>query len=118
MKLLSGNEIKSFPAFMEIHEYSDQDINDIYNNYVFLYENYDFLCKSGLSPETVLYSEYYWGELFIQAYQKKYNTNSGYEQFHFKLIDRIEHTTGNVNIPLLESIESEVNDIVTLYGDI
>lgn len=118
MKLLSDNEIKFMSVFREINEYNDKNINNIYNNCVFLYENYDFLCKSGISPETVLYSEYYWEELFIRTYQKEYNTYSGYEQFHFKLIDCIEHTTGNVDISLLENIESEVSDIVRFYGDI
>ncbi len=112
MKLLSDNEIKTMSVFKEINEYDNKYINSIYNNFVFLDENYDFLCKSGISPETVLYSEYYWGALFIKAYKKEYNKISGCEQFHFKLIDRIEHTTGNVDINLLERIESLINNMI------
>lgn len=111
MKLLSENQIKSFSGFREILEYDDKYINSLYSNYVFLYENYDNICNTE-SPETVLYSEYYWGALFIKAYQKKYNKLSGCEQFHFKLIDRIEHTLGNVDIDLLENIESSVDKII------
>lgn len=111
MKLLSGKEIKALSGFREIHEYDDRYINNLCSNYIFLYENYDNICQTE-SPETVLYSEYYWGALFIKAYQKKYNRNAGYEQMHFKLIERIEYTLGKVDIALLESIESEADKII------
>ena len=47
--------------------------------------------------------------MFIKAYSKKYGQDCGLEQFHFKLTDRIEHTLGNVDIILLEKIESAVS---------
>ncbi|MDE6425665.1 MAG: hypothetical protein K2K89_05975 [Ruminococcus sp.] len=77
------------PEFKEIQEYDDKYINSIYNNWVFLYRFYDTMKKT-ISPEIILYSKYYWITLFINAYYKKYNTNySGFEQFQFKLIERI-----------------------------
>lgn len=113
MKLLTDTEIKSMSGFSEVTEHNDVYLDNIYSNYVFLDKNYDNIIRTGISPETVLYSEYYWGALFIRAYHKKYNKDSGCEQYHFKLIDRIEHTvTGNVDIELLEKIESYINNLI------
>lgn len=113
MKLLTDAEIKSMSGFSEVIEYNDIYLNSIYSNYVFLDKNYDNIIRTGISPETVLYSEYYWGALFIRTYRKKYNKDSGCEQCHFKLIDRIEHTViGDVDIELLEKIESYINKII------
>ncbi|MDE6780642.1 MAG: hypothetical protein K2J40_04185 [Ruminococcus sp.] len=108
MNLLTDAEIKSMSGFKEAAKYNDKYINSVYSNYVFLYENYDNIIRNGISPETVLYSEYYWGALFISAYRKKYGEDAGFEQFHFKLIDRIEYTIGSVDIALLEKIDKLV----------
>ncbi len=113
MKLLINDieSIRNFLGFTEISEYSDKQVNRFYNNYVFLYEYYNIiLSQTDISPKCILYSEYYWGAMFINAYSKKYGRDCGFEQFHFKLIDRIEHTLGNVDIILLEKIESAVSD--------
>ncbi|MDE5556369.1 MAG: hypothetical protein K2J32_01565, partial [Ruminococcus sp.] len=84
--------------------------SSIYNNWLFLDRFYDIIKKT-ISSEIILYSEYYWATLFINAYYKKYNTDySGFEQCHFKIIDRIEHTLGNVDIALLERIELSIDD--------
>lgn len=111
MKLLSGKEIEALLGFRKINGYDDRYINSLHSNYIFPYLNYDNIFQTE-SPETILYSEYYWGTLFIKAYRKKYNKNSGYEQMHFKLIERIEYTLGEVNIALLESIESATDKII------
>ncbi len=112
MKLLINNieSIKHLSGFAEIHEYSDKHINRLYNNYIFLYEYHNtILSLNDISQKCILYSEYYWGAMFINAYRKKYDKDSGLEQFHFKLIERIEHTLGNVDIILLEKIELAVS---------
>ena len=112
MKILNDIEIKSMPEFKEITEYDDKYINSIYNNWVFLDRFYDTMKKT-ISPEIILYSEYYWITLFINAYYKKYHTNySGFEQFQFKLIERIEHTLESVDIALLERIELSTDKII------
>lgn len=69
MKILTDNEIKSMSGFKEIPEYSDKYINNIYNNVLFLENSYDTLQKI-ISPEVILYSEYYWITLFINKYNK------------------------------------------------
>lgn len=111
MKLLINDieNIKHLSGFAEISEYSDKQINRLYNNYIFLYEYHNIILRlHDISQKCILYSEYYWGAMFINAYRKKYGTDTGFEQFHFKLTDRIEHTLGNVDITLLEKIESAV----------
>ena len=112
MKLLIKDieNIKNLSGFSEISEYKDKQINRLYNNHIFLYEYYNIiLSRTNISPKCILYSEYYWGAMFIKAYTKKYGQDCGLEQFHFKLIDRIEHTLGDVDIILLEKIESAVS---------
>lgn len=42
----------------------------------------------------------------------EYNEDSRCEQFHFKLIEQIEHTVGNVDIELLERIGSYINKLI------
>ncbi|MCM1507597.1 MAG: hypothetical protein NC177_10755 [Ruminococcus flavefaciens] len=97
-------------GFKEVLEYDDKHINSIYSNLVFLDELY-YTMPEKISPEIILYSEYYWGTVFINEYRRKYHRNSGCEQFHFKLIERMEYDFGSVDISLLEKIETEISKI-------
>lgn len=89
-------------------KYEDEKINDAYNNWKFLFEYSSVILKKyKINLEYVLYSEYYWCARFTQEYYKKYGVDSGMDQYYFKLIEKIEHTLGNVDISLLEKLEND-----------
>lgn len=94
-------------GFREVPEYDDKYINGIYNNVLFLDGFHDNI----ISPEIILYSEYWWVTLFISEHNKKYGRDCGWEQFQFKLIERIEYTLGSVDIELLEKIEKDIRNM-------
>lgn len=108
MNLLTDN-IKEFQdklGFENKIEYEDEKVNTYYNNWRFLYEYQKELSEiADISVDSILYSEYYWSARFVQEYHNRYGKDAGFDQRHFKLIEKIEHTLGSVDVLLLEKLE-------------
>ena len=54
----------------------------------------------------VLYSLYYWQHKYIERMHELSYSDAGFEQWNFKTMEQIEYTCGEVDIALLEKIES------------
>ena len=113
----SIDEMKEQFNFVPSNSYSDALMNLYYNNCIFL-DDYTgrILAESKATMECVLYSEYYWGHCFIKRAKELMYTDAGFEQWHYKIIEKMEHSGMEIDYALLERIDSNIEPLITPNG--
>ena len=91
------------------NKYADEVLNTICNHWIFLSDFADQLVSQlGIPIDRIVYSEYYWCTKFLREHTSRFSDDAGLEQQQFQLIEKIEHTLGEVDLSLLESIENNI----------
>lgn len=87
-------------------EYSDGELNSLYNNWCLFDEKEQEIQNAvEVTLETVLYSKYYWCSQYIGRFNELYGDNAGLDQQQYKIIEEIEQKTGSVDWELIRMVE-------------
>ena len=102
------DNLKSIFGFVpEEIEYDDEKLKRYSNNCMLLYDYKEQIPnRTDYTYGDVLYSLYYWQHKYIERMHELSYSDAGFEQWNFKTMEQIEYTCGEVDIALLEKIES------------
>ena len=89
--------------------FEDDALNDLYNNWLVIYNNSDRICEiEGIGEDELVYSEYYWFTRFLNRYHGIYGEDSGMDQQQFKILDKLCSLNSDVKWDILEEMEESV----------
>lgn len=88
--------------------YQDQELNEAYNNALFLEDEERAIIASGrYTKKDIFYGRFYWYTKFLCHYEAIYGKNGSMEQAQFKIIEAMDYE-GIVDSDALEAIEREL----------
>ncbi len=97
---------KKYQFHIDESTYDDEILNLYYHHCKFLSDyQMQIINETCINMKEILYSLYYWGHRFIERSNAISLSDSGFEQWHFQLIEQIEYACGEVDFALLEKIE-------------
>ena len=110
MTLLTEKQLDEYMekcSYQVLKEFENENMNKLYNYFVFLSRYKRELMQNRILLEAILYTTYSIFTKFLQSYEKNIQKDAGLEQQHYNLIQDIEREIGTVDWDLLQKIEKE-----------
>lgn len=87
--------------------YPDDQLNSLYNYYIFLNEYEDkIIGTKKASLEIILYSKYYWFSRLVDRCHEIYGSDVGTDQQQYMMLEEIDHRVEDVDWEFVEKLDN------------